>query len=134
MDCIFCKIINKEVPADVVYEDENAVAFLDIRPVSRGHILVVPKTHTENILVATDETLAETMKVVKKVAHAVLEVTHADAFNLGVNTGEASGQAVFHTHFHIIPRFGKDGLQPWPHQESESKARAELAEEIKKHL
>jgi len=133
-DCIFCKIVAGEIPADKIYEDDQVVAFLDIRPVSRGHALVVPKIHTADILSTNEAMLAAAMARVKKIAEGVVAATGAAGFNLGVNNGAAAGQVVFHLHFHIIPRFSNDGLKPWPNAESEPASRAEMAAEIKKHL
>ncbi|MDP4001235.1 MAG: HIT family protein [bacterium] len=130
-DCIFCKIINREIPADIVYEDEYAVAFLDIRPVSKGHTLLVPKNHSHDLLDSDDETLKNLMFVVKKVSRALLKATGAKAFNLGTNNGEDAGQDVFHLHFHLIPRYKNDQLKGWPHHESDAKDRVELAEHIR---
>ncbi|HYC79616.1 MAG TPA: HIT family protein [Candidatus Binatia bacterium] len=133
-DCIFCKIINKEIPADIIYEDENLLAFLDIRPVNKGHALLIPKKHAADMTSSDDETLSQLIVGVKKLAQAIMTATGAAGFNLGVNTGAASGQVVFHTHFHIIPRFANDGLKSWPHSDSEPKTRADVAAEIKKFL
>jgi histidine triad (HIT) family protein len=134
MDCIFCKIINKELPADIIYEDENTLAILDLRPVNRGHSLVMPKKHTEDFVSTPDEVLAETTKVAKKIAIALHKATAAAGINITTNNGAAAGQVIFHLHFHLIPRYTADGLTPWPHHESEPKTRAELATIIKKYL
>lgn len=134
MDCIFCKIINREIPAEIVYEDENVLAFLDIRPTTTGHTLVIPKRHTETLLESGEDTLSQMLPAIKKVALGVLAATKALGFNLGCNTGEAAGQIVFHLHFHIIPRYENDGLVPWQHRDSDERSRRELAEEIKKHI
>ncbi len=133
-DCVFCKIINRELPADIVYEDDNTIAFMNIKPISKGHLLVVPKKHAQDLLENTDEELANLMSAVKKIAPAALKVTGSQGFNLSVNTGSAAGQIIFHTHFHIIPRYSNDGLQDWPHSDSEPKTRADIAAEIKKHI
>ncbi len=133
-NCIFCKIVAKEIPADIIYEDADVIAFLDLHPVNRGHSLVVPKTHSENILSMTDANLAVIMPVMKKIAIGVVEATGAAGFNLHVNTGKTAGQAVFHTHLHIIPRYAEDGLKLWPHTEVEPKTRAQQAAEIRKFL
>jgi histidine triad (HIT) family protein len=133
-DCIFCKIIRQEIPADIVYEDDSVLAFLDIRPVSRGHTLLIPKRHFPNLLETEDAVLADMMKKTKRVAEGIMKATGAAGFNLGVNTNPAAGQIVFHTHFHIIPRYAGDGLKSWPHRDSEPKTRAGIAEEIKKFL
>ncbi len=104
-DCIFCKIVAKEIPATIVYEDDHSLAFLDIRPIQAGHTLVIPKIHSENLLSTSDETLVHIVHVLKKVAGAVTSATGVEAFNLNMNNGSAAGQDVFHAHFHIIPRF-----------------------------
>mgnify|MGYP001585061865 CR=1 FL=1 len=133
-NCIFCKIINKEIPADIIYEDDQALAFLDIRPVSRGHALVVPKKHSDDFLSSEDQVLEDLMPKIKKIAAAVMKATNAEGINISTNHGAAAGQVVFHLHFHLIPRFGGDRLTAWPHQEIEPKTRAEIAEAIKRNL
>jgi histidine triad (HIT) family protein len=133
-DCIFCKIVSGEIPSDNIYEDDQVVAFLDIRPVSRGHALVVPKKHSADLLEADDEVLAASMARVKKIARAITKAIGAAGFNLHVNTGSAAGQVVFHLHFHIIPRFEHDGIKMWPHLDVEPTTRAQMAEEIKKFI
>lgn len=133
-DCIFCKIISKEIPADIIYEDDNILAFVDMHPVTRGHALVVPKNHSQDLISAEDADLSAAMPGLKKVAAAVVKATGAAGFNLHVNTGKVAGQAIFHTHFHIIPRYSNDGLKLWPHSEVEPRTRAQQAQEIKKFL
>jgi histidine triad (HIT) family protein len=134
MDCLFCKIINKEIPANIVYEDERVIAFLDINPVNPGHLLVVPKVHSENIAVAADEDLVALSLAVKKLAPAVCQATTCDGWNLEVNNGNAAGQAVDHTHWHIVPRYLTDGLKHWPgHPYAEGEA-VIVAEKIKKEI
>lgn len=112
--CIFCKIIDGKIPCSKIFEDEKVLAFLDIMPINKGHVLVVPKNHSKNILEDDDADINQCMKAVKKVARALLRATKAQGFNIGVNTEKAAGQAVFHTHFHVIPRFEGDGLHHWP--------------------
>jgi histidine triad (HIT) family protein len=107
---------------------------LDIRPVSKGHALLIPKKHAADLLDTDDESLGELIVRVKRVAAAIMSATGAAGFNLGVNTKPAAGQVVFHTHFHIIPRFANDGLKMWPHSESEPRTRAQMAEEIKNFI
>lgn len=133
-DCIFCKIVAGVIPSDKIYEDEDVFAFMDIRPVARGHALVVPKKHSEDFLSTGDQVLEDMIPKVKKIAGAVMKAVNADGINVSTNHGAAAGQIIFHLHFHIIPRFNKDGLEPWPHQESEPKTRQEIAEIIKKNL
>jgi histidine triad (HIT) family protein len=133
-DCIFCKIVNKEISCDLIYEDDKVLAFLDIKPASKGHALVIPKVHSQDILTAQDVDLQGVITRVKKIANGVLKAVGAAGFNLHVNTHPAAGQVVMHTHFHIIPRFANDGLKMWPHHEIGPKTRALMAEEIKKFI
>jgi histidine triad (HIT) family protein len=134
MDCIFCKIISGEIPSDKVYEDADVLAFMDIRPVIRGHVLVVPKKHSQDVLEVEEADLHKTIVAARKISHAVMKAINTDAFTISTNRGEASGQSVFHLHFHIIPRFKKDGLTPWPHQETEPKTRKDMAKLIQENL
>lgn len=133
-DCIFCKIVKKEIPCDLVFENEKVIAFLDIRPSSPGHTLVVPKAHHEDLLATPDSDLLEVMCVTKKVAKAAMEAVKADGFNVITNTKPAAGQAVFHTHFHIIPRFANDGLKHWPHKDVPKEEQQKIKEDIKTKL
>jgi histidine triad (HIT) family protein len=112
-DCVFCKIVVGEMPSEKVYEDENTVAFLDISPVSKGHVLVVPKKHYKDFLETPVEVLENTIRTIKKVAPKLVIAVEADGFNIGLNNGEASGQVVKHLHWHIIPRYSNDNLRMW---------------------
>jgi histidine triad (HIT) family protein len=110
-DCIFCKIINGEIPSAKVYEDENVLAFLDISQVTKGHTLVIPKVHKENVYELTDEIAANVFTAVPKIAKAIKSAYDPIGLNVLQNNGEAAGQSVFHFHMHLIPRFGKgDGF------------------------
>ncbi|KKU73690.1 MAG: Histidine triad (HIT) protein [Parcubacteria group bacterium GW2011_GWA2_47_26] len=133
-DCIFCKIIRGELPCSKVYEDDKVVAFLDIHPVRDGHTLVVPKIHCDNLLDCDPEVLANMIRATQKVARAVVSATGASGFNLGVNSGRAAGQVIFHLHLHIIPRMEGDGLRLWPSREYGSGEMQTLAERIKQRL
>lgn len=112
-DCIFCKIIKGELPSAKVYEDDKTVAFLDIKPVNPGHVMVIPKEHHETILDTPEDVLAAIMLAVKKIAPAVLKAVGSEGFNLGVNNGAVAGQLVPHLHFHIMPRLPGDGHGLW---------------------
>lgn len=103
-DCLFCKIINKEIPSEIIYEDEAVVAFLDIQQVNPGHVLVVPKKHCQNLLDVDLEILKKIIVVIPKIAQAILSGLGYEAFNLGVNNGKIAGQIIPHLHFHIMPR------------------------------
>ncbi len=133
-DCIFCKIAGKEIPSEIVFEDENIFAFLDIKPVANGHTLVVSKKHSADFLATDDEVIGHLMPGVKRIGQAVVKALDAQGLNITTNVGAASGQSVFHLHFHLIPRVDRDGLNTWPHQDSDPKTRAEVAESIRKYL
>jgi histidine triad (HIT) family protein len=104
-NCIFCKIVRKEAPSSVVYEDSEVLAFMDIRPVSEGHTLVIPKQHFENVFDSPEEQIASVHRVAKRIAAAVKEATKADGISIVQQNGKAAGQDVFHLHVHVIPRF-----------------------------
>ncbi|MFA4954501.1 MAG: HIT family protein [Patescibacteria group bacterium] len=133
-DCLFCKIINKEIPSSVVYEDEKIIAFLDIKPVNPGHTLVVPKKHSTQLLDADDETLREMFSATRKIAQAVVLATGAPGFNLEVNCGPVAGQIIQHLHLHIVPRREDDGLKHWPGHEYPAQAAEEMAQKIRQTL
>lgn len=109
-NCIFCKIIAAEVPAAVVYEDDSILAFLDIGPLADGHLLVVPHEHYTRLTDVPPERCAQAASALPLLGRAVLEVTKAEGFNVLLNQGAVSGQAVPHIHFHIIPRKKHDQL------------------------
>ena len=134
MPSIFSKIIAREIPAHIVYEDENTIAFLDINPVNPGHTLVVPKNEKPNILESSEEDLVRVLQVVRKIAPAIVKAVGAEGFNTVTNTGEASGQSVLHTHFHIIPRFKNDGHMPWAHSPMNQEELEKVALNIKINL
>lgn len=108
-DCLFCKIANKEIPAQIVYEDDMAVGVLDVNPRAPGHTMVIPKVHGETILDVPAGTGGPLFEAVKKVTALLKETLHPDGFTIGINHGKASGQAVDHLHVHVIPRWYGDG-------------------------
>ena len=108
MNCIFCKIIRGALPCRV-YEDDDALAFMDIGPIVKGHLLVVPKQHYVNIEDTPVALLQTLIKIVQKIAMAQKRALKADGVNIMQSSGRAAGQAVDHFHFHIIPRFITDG-------------------------
>jgi histidine triad (HIT) family protein len=110
-DCIFCRIVAGEIPATFVYRDETFVAFLDIRPVNQGHVLIVPRVHAERVTDLPEEVLAAELPLAVRLARAILAETGATDFNLFNTNGAASGQEVFHHHLHVIPRRAGDGLR-----------------------
>jgi len=111
MNCIFCDIINKKAHAEILFENERVISFLDIRPVNYGHTLVIPKTHYENFLALPEDELCELIKVTKDLSEAIASSLSPEGFNIVTNNGMAAGQSVFHFHFHIIPRFKDDDFR-----------------------
>lgn len=109
MDCLFCKIVSGEIPSAKVYEDQHAVAFLDIQPNNPGHTLLVPKAHARNILDMDTAAICTLIPALKKLSHAIKDAVHADGLNVAMNIEPAAGQIIFHAHIHIIPRFSSDG-------------------------
>lgn len=130
--CIFCKIVKKEIPADIVYEDKDCLAFLDIAPINPGHVLLVPKKHYENLYDLPDETLSKLAPIIKKLAIAVKKTVNAGGINIGMNNERPAGQLVPHAHLHIIPRFANDGLRHWPGKPYPKGESLETAEKIRK--
>lgn len=111
--CIFCKIIAGEIPSYKVYEDDKIFAFLDIKPVNPGHILVIPKKHYQNMEEVSDNDLQALILVVKKLGAALKNKLGVVAYNIHENNDLIAGQAVPHLHFHIIPRKEDDGFSHW---------------------
>lgn len=109
-DCIFCKIVDGSIPSKQVHNDENVVAFLDINPATRGHVVVIPKKHSVDLGDIDNETLNKVMAVVKKMAEKVSSQMNAPGVNILQNNGRHAGQIVNHIHFHIIPRYDNDGI------------------------
>jgi histidine triad (HIT) family protein len=108
MDSIFTKIIRREIPAEIIYEDDLVLAFLDINPINHGHTLVVTKAPFENIFDGTPDILGHMMKVGQKIGLALRESNLADGVNIIMNNGKAAQQEVWHAHLHIIPRKNDD--------------------------
>lgn len=120
-DCIFCKIVNGEIPSAKVFENEHVVAFLDISQVTKGHTLVIPKIHKENVFELTPEIAANLFEVAPQIANALKQEFNPIGMNLVNNNGEHAGQSVFHFHLHLIPRYGKgDGFGAvWKNNQNE---------------
>ena len=104
-DCLFCKIVNGEIPCHKVYENDKVIAFLDIQPLTRGHTLVIPKEHASSMDRLSQDSAAALGKALPTVSKAVLNVTGATAYNLVQNNGKEAGMSVSHVHIHIIPRY-----------------------------
>jgi histidine triad (HIT) family protein len=137
-DCIFCKIVNGEIPSAKVFENEHVLAFMDISQVTKGHTLVIPKVHKENVFELTPEIARNIYEVVPAIANALKTEFNPPALNTINNNGELAGQTVFHFHIHLIPRYGKgDGLGVvWKNNQSDYTPQMlqDMAANISKHL
>ncbi|MDO8660487.1 MAG: HIT family protein [Candidatus Woesearchaeota archaeon] len=130
MDCVFCAIVQKKIPAEIVFEDADTLSFLTITPVHGGHTLVIPKQHYEDLFELPENLLAKLFVVGKRVAKAVMNSTKAEGINLEMNNKLAAGQMIFHAHLHIIPRFSNDGLRHWAHKEMSQQELTQMREKI----
>lgn len=106
--CVFCKIINNEIPSKKVYEDESVLAILDLSQLEKGHTLVIPKKHYDTFLECDKDTIDHVIEVTQKLAIKIKNNLSADGVNVLNNSYAAAGQSVMHTHFHIIPRYNND--------------------------
>lgn len=131
-DCIFCKIAAGDAPAAVVHEDERTVAFMDIAPATRGHMLVIPRRHARDLLEIEREDLEATVAVGQLLAKQAVERLGADGVNLLNSCGRAAWQVVFHFHLHVIPRYQDDPLKlPWVPGQSDPDELAALAAQLR---
>ena len=131
-DCLFCGIVAGEVPAQIVDSDEHTVAFMDINPATRGHALVVPRTHAADLFEISDEDLEHTGVAARRLAARMKPVLSADGFNVLNSCGAAAWQTVFHFHLHVVPRYEDDPLElPWIPQPGDPDEIAAVADEIR---
>ena len=134
-DCIFCKLANGVFPTNSIYEDDDFNVILDAAPANRGHALILPKQHFDNIFEIDDETASKIMPLAKKIAGAVKKVTGCDGINVQQNNGPAAGQSVFHLHVHVIPRFDDDKFKlVWNPKSFTDEEQAAVAEELRAEL
>jgi histidine triad (HIT) family protein len=133
--CIFCRIVQRKAPASIIYEDEKAMVFLDIRPLNQGHALVIPKEHYETIFDIPEDVNAHLHRIVKKTSVAVKEAVVADGITIIQQNGRAAGQEVFHLHVHVVPRYEGQKLPRFTEIPNASREQLEqTAELIKKQL
>ena len=111
-DCIFCSIVAGDIPARVVHETDDVLAFLDANPLARGHTLVIPKSHAQHVGDLNDDLASGLFETVTELTPRIRSTIGAAGANVGINDGEAAGQEVPHVHVHIIPRFDGDGGAP----------------------
>ena len=130
-DCIFCKIINGDIPSFKVLEDEHTLAFMDINPANEGHCLVIPKEHARDLFAISADAVAAVARSARRVARAVQAVLQPDGINLVQCNGAAAGQSVYHFHMHVLPRANDDGLaMNWGIEPGDMQAIGELATRI----
>ena len=136
MQCIFCKIVKREIDSAKIYEDDDILAFLDVHPFSKGHTLVIPKKHFENIFDIDKDILQKVIIVTKNISEKIRDSLNADGIRLSQSNGSVAGQEMMHFHLHVIPRYKDDGLSSNPVTTSHSNLAdfeelKKLAEQIK---
>ena len=130
-DCIFCKIIRGEIPSFKVHEDDDTFTFMDINPINRGHVLVIPKHHSKDIKETSADWVGKTFAGAARIARAVQKTVNPDGINILQANGPGAKQSVFHLHVHIIPRLMDDGLtMNWDLVPGDMDEIGKLAEEI----
>lgn len=129
--CDFCKIINKQLLAHVVYEDEQLISFLDIDPIHEGHVLIVPKKHVDSIEKLSDDELIDIMSVARKVVVTLKDVYGNEGYSIMQNGGKFCDYG--HVHFHVFPRYDNDGFG-WTYPEGESEYSERVAEKLRDKL
>ena len=130
-DCIFCKLANGVFPTNSIYEDDKFNVILDNGPATKGHALILPKEHADDLFELPDDTAAEAFKLAKKLGKHIMEVLGADGLNVVQNNGEAAGQTVRHFHLHLIPRYNNDGQKiQWEPTSPSSEELAKIKEEL----
>ncbi|MGH2979141.1 MAG: HIT family protein [Solirubrobacterales bacterium] len=131
-DCIFCDVVAGEIPGEVIDSDERTITVMDINPATRGHAVVITRTHAESLLEVDDEDLLAGMRTARRVAERMRATLHPDGFNILHNIGRAAWQSIFHFHVHVIPRYENDPLQlPWLPEPADPAELARVAAEIR---
>ncbi|MCR5508895.1 MAG: HIT family protein [Lachnospiraceae bacterium] len=131
-DCIFCKLANGVFDTNVIYEDDDFTVILDAAPATRGHALILPKEHYDNLYELDPDTAGKAFKLARKLAVHMKEKLNCDGFNVVQNNGKAAGQTVFHFHMHLIPRYNDDNaLLQWKPTAPEAGELEEICKELK---
>lgn len=133
-NCIFCKIVTGELPSHKIYENQSVLAFLDINPITKGHVLIIPKKHAKDLFEISSEDAAAIMGAAKKIAPALMHVTSGTGVNLLNSNGKEAGQVIFHYHLHLIPRQSEDGVRLFTPTRKHDWDLKQLSEKIKKQL
>ena len=133
--CIFCKIVQKQAPASIIYEDETVIVFLDLHPLNMGHALVIPKAHYIDIFDTPEKKLSQVHKIAKIVSCAVKKATDADGISIIQQNGKAAGQDIFHLHVHVVPRFEGQKLPSFSDLKEVERVKLDaMAKKIKQQL
>ena len=133
-DCIFCKLSNGDIPTNALYEDDVVKVIFDLNPASKGHVLILPKNHFDDIYSMDDATAAHVFQVAVKVAKAMKETLGCEGLNIVQNNGEIAGQTVFHFHMHLIPRYlnaKNNDILNWSHETFSPEEMAEIRDSLK---
>jgi histidine triad (HIT) family protein len=134
-DCVFCRIVAKQIPASVVHEDEHTLAFMDLGQVNPGHVLVAAKAHAENVYSLDDAQAAAVFRSVARVARAIRSAFAPDGLSVYQANGKAAGQTVFHLHVHLVPRHEGDGMNLiWPAKNPPREKLEEYAAKVRVHF
>ena len=134
-DCIFCRIANGLIPSTTLYEDDDFRVILDLNPASKGHALILPKRHSQDLCSLDDETAGKVLPLAGKLGTAMVKALGCDGFNLVQNNGEAAGQTVLHFHMHIIPRYANGPkIVAWKPGTVSKEEMAQIAETVKAEL
>ena len=134
-DCIFCKLANGEIPTNALYEDDIVKVIFDANPAAKGHVLILPKEHFDNIYELDDDTAAHVFKVAAKISKAYKKALDFDGLNIVQNNGEVAGQTVFHFHMHIIPRYKGDTVKVgWVPGTADNETIASIVERVTPYL
>lgn len=133
-NCIFCKILNNEIPSKKIYEDDDFLAMLDIAPATKGHVLILPKEHATTMSDLSDDKLSKILILAKKIIEAMKKVHGFTDYNIIQNNGRLAGQTVAHYHLHLIPRYSVDEVSLWNPHENDPSVTEEMAEQVRKLL
>jgi histidine triad (HIT) family protein len=132
-DCIFCKVVAGEIPGEIVDSDDRTITVMDINPATRGHVVVIPREHAENLVAVSEQDMAATMNAARRMVARLQETIAPAGFNILSNMGRAAWQSIFHFHVHVIPRYADDPLQlPWLPEPADPAELAAVAAEIRR--
>jgi len=135
-DCIFCKIARGEIPSVKIFEDDMVLAFMDISPITKGHVLIVPKVHHSSVATVPEEVAGRMMKIGSRIGVACKRALDVDGFNFHLSDGKCAGQVIFHAHLHVVPRHPEDGFH-WNWRQlkyASDQEKFDICEKIKEKL